>query len=415
MKSIKLTLLFGILATCLGHGQTNVPGSKTKKVVFIIVDGISNDQLKTANTPFLDSISALGSHTEAYVGGGAGTYSETPTVSAVGYNSLLTGTWANKHNVYGNGIEAPNYNYPTIFRLYKDQYPHGKIAIFSSWLDNRTKLLGDGLKETGNLKMDYAFDGLEHDSINFPEDPQRNFMKLIDYTVADRAAKTILEKAPDISWVYLQFTDDMGHGFGDSERFRAAIHFEDGLVGKIWQAVKAREASHGEDWLLLVTTDHGRSEKDGKGHGGHTPRQRSIWIVTNEKNTNSHFREQQPAIVDILPTMTEFMGIDVPLDVRREFDGVPLIGAVDLVDLKAKKQGRKLQLTWKALGKGKGKLYVSDSNNFKTGGRDQYRPLGSVDLEKEQIEIPMNKIPKGYAKLLLETANTSVNTWYLEQ
>lgn len=81
-----------------------------------------------------------------------GGYSETPTISAVGYNSLLTGTWVNKHNVFGNDIKAPNYNYPTIFRLFKNQFPNKKTAVFSTWEDNRTKLIGENLDATGKIK-----------------------------------------------------------------------------------------------------------------------------------------------------------------------------------------------------------------------------------------------------------------------
>ncbi|MEX0360202.1 MAG: alkaline phosphatase family protein, partial [Allomuricauda sp.] len=217
MKRSYVLFMVSLLIHSVGWVQLKASDSTAKKVVFIIVDGISADQLKTAKTPYLDAIGALGAYSDAYVGGIAGTYSETPTISAVGYNSLLTGTWANKHNVWGNSIKAPNYNYPTIFKLFKDQYPNGTIGVFSSWLDNRTKLVGEGLKETGAIKVDYAFDGLEHDTINFPHDKRRNFMKLIDYSVADHAAETIFENAPDISWVYLEFSDDMGHGFGDSK------------------------------------------------------------------------------------------------------------------------------------------------------------------------------------------------------
>ncbi|UKJ07772.1 hypothetical protein [Solitalea lacus] len=53
--------------------------------------------------------------------GEKGGYSETPTISAVGYNSLLTGVWFNKHNVPDNDIKNPNYNYQKIFRLFKEQ------------------------------------------------------------------------------------------------------------------------------------------------------------------------------------------------------------------------------------------------------------------------------------------------------
>ncbi|MEE1964140.1 alkaline phosphatase family protein [Allomuricauda taeanensis] len=411
----KLTLFIGILVFGIVQAQNMEKDSTAKKVVFIIVDGISADQLKTADTPYLDQIGDLGGYTEAYVGGGKDTYSETPTISAVGYNSLITGTWANKHNVWGNEIKAPNYNYPTIFRLYKDQYPNGTIGVFSSWLDNRTKLVGDGMEETGGIRVDYHFDGLEHDSINFPHDVQRNFMKLIDYTVADHAAETILEKAPDVSWVYLEFSDDMGHGFGDGDRFNAAIHFEDKLIGKIWMAVEERQASHNEEWLFIVTTDHGRGAKDGKHHGGQSERERSTWIVTNSKQTNPYFNERIPAVVDILPTMTDFLGIKVPIHIRREWDGVSLVQPVEAIDLKAKRKGNNLVVSWQNLSEGEGKLYLSGTNDFKSGGKDDYKFMDTVILGKGEVEIPMRKIPKGLCKLVLETEHTTLNTWFSEE
>lgn len=413
MNLIKLTCIFGIFTLVGARAQET--DASAKKVVFVIVDGISADQLKTADTPNLDRIGRIGAYSDAYVGGGKGTYSETPTISAVGYNSLLTGTWANKHNVWDNDIAAPNYHYPTIFRLYKDQYPKGTIAVFSSWLDNRTKLVGDGMEETGEIQVDYHFDGLEHDSINFPHDAQRNFMKLIDYTVADHAAQTILEKAPDVSWVYLEFSDDMGHGFGDSERFNAAIHFEDKLIGKIWAAVEERQASNNEEWLFVVTTDHGRGAEDGRHHGGQSDRERSTWIVTNSKQTNPYFKSHTPAVVDILPTMTDFLGLKMPTEVRREWDGVSLVNPVDAIDLKAKTEGKKLVVSWQSLSEGEGKLYLSSTNNFKSGGKDDYKFIDTVTLGKGQVEIPMRKIPKGFCKLVLETESTTLNTWFSEE
>lgn len=413
MNLIKLTCIFGIFAMVVTRAQET--DTSAKKVVFVIVDGISADQLKTADTPNLDRIGRIGAYSDAYVGGGKGTYSETPTISAVGYNSLLTGTWANKHNVWDNDIEAPNYNYPTIFRLYKEQYPKGTIAVFSSWLDNRTKLVGDGMKETGEIQVDYHFDGLEHDSINFPHDAQRNFMKLIDYTVADHAAQTILEKAPDVSWIYLEFSDDMGHGFGDSDRFNSAIHFEDKLIGKIWAAVEERQTSNNEEWLFIVTTDHGRGAEDGKHHGGQSDRERSTWIVTNSQQTNPYFKAHTPAVVDILPTMTDFLGIKVPTEVRREWDGVSLVHPVDAIGLKAKREGKSLVVSWKNLSEGEGKLYLSSTNNYKSGGKDEYKLIDTIVLEKEQVKIPMKKIPKGFCKLVLETENTTLNTWFSEE
>src|SRR5215217_4057533 len=85
--------------------------SRINKAVFIIVDGIPADVIEKIKKPALDEIARAGGYTRAYVGGEKGQYSETPTISAVGYNSLLTGTWVNKHNVFDNDIKDPNYHY----------------------------------------------------------------------------------------------------------------------------------------------------------------------------------------------------------------------------------------------------------------------------------------------------------------
>jgi hypothetical protein len=84
---------------------------KTRKVFFVIADGIPLDVIQAQPMPNLALMTKNGGLVSAYVGGEKGGYSETPTISAVGYNSLLTGTWVNKHNVWDNDIVEPNYNY----------------------------------------------------------------------------------------------------------------------------------------------------------------------------------------------------------------------------------------------------------------------------------------------------------------
>lgn len=409
---MKLLYLTFLLIPFILLGQ-NSDSKRSKKVVFIIVDGISYDQLQTASTPQIDRIGKLGNLTEAYVGGNSEDYRKTPTISAVGYNSLLTGTWANKHNVYGNGIKKPNYSYPSIFRLYKDVHPKGTIAVFSSWLDNRTKLVGDGLEATDGIQVDYAYDGLEHDTINYPHDKYRNFMKLIDVHVAKEAAKTILEKAPDVSWIYLEYTDDIGHGYGDGPHFNAAITFEDGLLGQIYDAVAQREKNTQEDWLFVVTTDHGRSAKDGKHHGGQSKRERSTWILTNKKNTNAYFNNETPAIVDLYPTITDFLDIDVPKNIKRELDGVSLLKPVSAIHLSATIDNDTISVTWQALQnlQEKAKIYISTTNLAAAKGTDVYTYLGEVDVTEEGYKTTIKGIKSGFYKVVLETENTTLNYW----
>lgn len=298
---------------------------KTRKVVFILLDGIPADVLENTSTPYLDEIASRGGYTRAYVGGEKGGASESPTISAVGYNSLLTGTWANKHNVWGNGIKAPNYEYWSIFRVAKNHNPELKTAEFSTWLDNRTKLIGEGLAATGYLKMDYAFDGFELDTIRFPHDKDKKYISEIDELVSTEAARYIKLEAPDLSWVYLEYTDDMGHKYGDSPQMTEAVKLADAQVGRIWESIQTREQAHNEEWLIVITTDHGRTAVNGKGHGGQSDRERTTWIVTNYPEPLPSFY-QNPGIVDIMPSIASFMGLVIPKDVEAGIDGEAFVG-----------------------------------------------------------------------------------------
>jgi predicted AlkP superfamily pyrophosphatase or phosphodiesterase len=294
------------------------------KAVFIIVDGIAADVFESVATPNLDGIAAHGGYARAYVGGAVGEASESPTVSAVSYNNLITGTWANKHNVWDNAISDPDYRYWDIFRIAKTYDPSLKTALFSTWTDNRTKLIGDGLAAAGGNKLDYYFDGLDLDTEQFPVDDEGLYIRDIDTLVAADAARYIAENGPDLSWVYLQYTDDAAHFYGDGPQLSDAIQFMDQQVGLIWKSIQQRRTNHNEDWLLIVTTDHGTIPETGNDHGGQSERERTTWIVTNSDRTNARFNEN-PGIVDILPSIATHLGLTIPESVASELDGQSFI------------------------------------------------------------------------------------------
>lgn len=314
MKKNLCIFLFNFFLSTLAFSQQ-------KKVVVILVDGIPFDVIQNVKTPHLQEIATQGALGKAYVGGEKGGKTESPTISAVGYNSMLTGTWANKHNVWGNGIEAPNYAYPTFFKIARDAKPSLKLGIFSTWEDNRTKLLGEGLATTNRLMLDYKFDGYEKDTVSFPHKSKVHYIRQIDSLVTDKTAQTIKENAPDLSWVYLEYTDDMGHKYGDSPEFYESVQNADKLIGKIYDAVKYREKNYKENWLVIITTDHGRDAKTGKNHGGQSDRERETWIVTNKKPQTERFKNGL-AVVDILPSVCRFLKIKIPADTKQNLDGV---------------------------------------------------------------------------------------------
>lgn len=324
-----LTVLLGACAAPFATPSPTPRADAPRKALFVIVDGIPADVIERVTTPQLDAIAAAAGtpglgYTRASVGGELGGPSETPTVSAPGYMSLLTGTWAWKHNVRGNSNQSPNYAYWNLFRIVETVEPTRRTALFSTWLDNRTVLVGEGRADAGTFMLDHVADGFERDTVRFPHDKASRYILAIDEHVTTQAARVIADSGPDLSWVYLQHTDDVGHAQGDGAAFDAAVQHADSLIGVLWRAVQQREA-RGEQWMMVVTTDHGRDPISGRGHGRQTARERTTWIVTNHHALGPRFTRETPAIVDIAPSILQHLGIATPPEIVARMDGVSFL------------------------------------------------------------------------------------------
>jgi len=409
IKRVRLLIVFLLIFI-------NVFSQKNRKVVFVIADGIPADVLERLRpqTPALNAITKQGGYARAYVGGEKDGYSQTPTISAVGYNSLLTGTWVNKHNIWDNDIAAPNYNYWNIYRLLKAQYPKKTTAVFSTWLDNRTKLVGSDSAKAGNLQPEYYFDGMELDTIRYPHDTAGYFYHLIDKAVADTTAAYIKKVAPDLSWVYLEYTDEMGHRHGNSKQMDDAVLKMDKQIQRIWQAIQYREKNFNEEWQIWITTDHGR-ENNGYHHGGQSQRERTTWIITNAKGLNERFKKQRPGIVDIMPSIASFLNISIPRDKLMEIDGVPLSGKLSATDAKAViADDGAIEVEWKVINKeGKAKIWLAATNNFKNGGKDQYHFITEMPVASGAIRLGVKEFPSDFYKIVIELPYNFLNRWVI--
>ena len=183
-------------------------------------------------------------------------------------------------------------------------------------------------------------------------------------------------------------------------------------MGKVWEAVNYRQQKFKEDWLIIITTDHGRDEKTGRGHGGQSDRQRATWMVTNYKSLNTYGQYFDMAVVDIMPSIARYLNVKLPESVSQEIDGTPFIGPVSLASLKINPIQKHLDISWKALeNKGTVKIWLATSNDFKTGGKDTYHLLATVNLNEQHYFADLKDYPSTFYKIVVEGANNSLNKW----
>src|SRR5690606_33630277 len=72
------------------------------------------------------------------------------------------------------------------------------------------------------------------------------------------AREALSNHNPDVGYVYFIHADAVGHKVGGvDKKYVTAIEELDDFVGVIVEAVRNRPTYADEDWLIVVTTDHG--------------------------------------------------------------------------------------------------------------------------------------------------------------
>ncbi len=302
-------LLASVLVACSGSL------GRTPKVLVIGIDGVRPDVLAEVATPNLDALAAGGWYTSA-------ARTTTPSVSGPSWSSMLTGVWPDKHGVIDNGFAGRRYDvWPSFLVRVENARP--EIATFAAldWvplaqLASSADLEGDDPLSPGPL-LPAAIDA------RIVVDGYESGWAAADSMVAVAAADHLTSFDPDAMFVYLGNPDETSHQTGSiGVEYRDAIALADRHVGAVVQAMRNRPRYETEDWLVLVSTDHGR-RPDG-GHGGDSPEEMTIFILASGDATVDWSPPGPAGIVDVAVTALDHLGIAV--DPAWELDGEVLGG-----------------------------------------------------------------------------------------
>jgi predicted AlkP superfamily pyrophosphatase or phosphodiesterase len=264
---------------------------RPKKVLLIGIDGTRFDALQKANTPNLDALMKDGIYSDHCLILGD-RYQKNDTISGPGWSSILTGVWADKHGVHDNSFKGAKYTaFPHYFALLKQMQPHARTASFVTWLPlKETVVSGADVNEGFAFGKDYA---------------------KADVACVAAAVKELAENDPAAVFYYIAQVDESGHAHGfhpTVPEYIAAIERADGLVGQVVKAMQGRKTFAEEDWLVIVTADHGGK---GRGHGGghQSPEILNSFLIVSGASSQRGQFEQQTYIVDAPVTALAHLGV----------------------------------------------------------------------------------------------------------
>ena len=303
-----LTLLGGALLTaCVGapSGVERVQAElRTPKVLLIGIDGVRPDVMADVSTPNLDALASEGLFIDD-------ARTTTPSVSGPAWSSMLTGVWPEKHGVTNNEFTGKRYEeFPDFLTRIEQVRPDLSTAVIADWMP--LMRAEEGIPTVSDaVDVKHELDGYE---LGWVEADRR---------VASLAVEVLTRSDPDALFVYLGNPDETSHEHDSiGKEYRAAIELADQHVGEIVAAVRARASFGGEDWLVLCSTDHGR-RPDG-GHGGDTPEEMTIFVLSNGAESATAPTPSHAVIVDVAVTALAHLGIVIQPE--WELDGRPLLG-----------------------------------------------------------------------------------------
>lgn len=256
------------------HFNSPLPEGKTeKKAIIIGYDGCRADELVYTEKNFSGIRKMLENGASINIGYCGGVnypqINTQDTSTAPGWCSVLTGVWADKNGVTGNGI-TKSLEYKTLMTSLTEDGTIDSASFITSW-DGHFKTDDSTYK----LEKEYCAENGLDVSFNYC---------LSDTSSVNTAIKEIKsDDCSDFIFAIYEGTDHAGHAFGFSSNnpiYKAGFRLNDVLAYRTLNAIENRETYETEDWLIILTSDHGGYKT---GHGGPSVQERMVFIIANKE------------------------------------------------------------------------------------------------------------------------------------
>lgn len=318
------------------NADGNVVGEngKIKKVAFFGFDGARADLLynilpdtsgvakNVDNAASEYSGIALAKSTgglyHAYAGGETGKESEQSTSTSAGWTSELTGYLHNTHGVKENdntmnenvnsimkggallGLNTSLiFNWSTYFDLnlrneinFLAKNP--SVAAKTKYILPKRKLAANEaeLRAALGIDNDDDYDAGTLDIYNYTanEKYDANVNLNSDTVIRDYMIDRIMAGDDFVGGIF-SAPDGAGHtqGFAnENHAYVNSIRNSDNYAYQIMQEIQKRELASNEEWLVLITADHGGN---GTGHGRQTLEAKNIFLASNKPVNEKYFRK----------------------------------------------------------------------------------------------------------------------------
>jgi hypothetical protein len=314
-------------------------GTSLNKVLVIGTDGTRWDlvqkEIKAGKAPSLKGIAARGFGRPSLLRYAANTL----TLSEVGWSSIASGVWEDKHGVDGHLLnmdpkQATKNGYLDFLTRIERSRPSLSTFLASDW-DNIGLPLNGG--PIFGSAMDVKF------TPRVPSETLDNWNRG-DAAVTRAARRYLRHGDPDVGFVYLGLVDETAHLAGSATpAYTSAIALTDTRMGELLTAIRNRPTFPFESWTIIVVTDHGQrplTEPSPISHFGHTKLELTSFLIGSGPGLGK--RVKKPLVVDVLPTVLHQVGLRVPRSWK--IDGHTLSKAKPPSSASAKLRGKHLTL-----------------------------------------------------------------------